>query len=203
MTLNAQYVYWTWVPIVGMCSLLCVCVQKRGGVSLGKLGAVKLLGQNYAWGLIVMMQYWCKMLAQNIAKRSNWPNQCTAFCISIASSLLSLKHNSGQAASLRPISPNSLPFLHTHKANCMCQQWVLTSNKHIEHSVSYIHSIEAIGHLVAFLLFLWCTSTEHVKRRAAYMQWAYWALSSIRTMSILSIEQHTYNEHIEHWGNNI
>ena len=157
-----------------------------------------------------------------MVKWSTWPNRCTAFYISIASSLLSLERNSGQAASLCPISPNSLPFffLYTHtrqtaRAN-NGDSSLHISNKHIEHSASYIHSLEAIGHQVAFFacLFLRCTYTEHVKRWAAYIQWAYehwavnvwwtyWALSSIRVMSILSIEQHTCDEHIEHWAVNV
>jgi len=45
------------VPIDGTCSLPCVCVCKKREVSFGKLGAVKLLDQNYARDLIVMMQY--------------------------------------------------------------------------------------------------------------------------------------------------
>jgi len=45
------------VPIVGTCSLPCVCAKKKKEVNLGKLGAVKLLDQNYAQDLIVTMQY--------------------------------------------------------------------------------------------------------------------------------------------------
>ena len=115
------------------------------------------------------------------------PINCKITNFSLYLSLLSLKHNSGQAASLHPIFPNllpPLPFLHTQshtrqtaRANNGCSS-MHTSNKHIEHSVSYIHSIKAIRNLVAFFqfcLFLWCTSTEYVKHRLAYMQWAYWA----------------------------
>jgi len=131
-------------------------------------------------------KYW---EAQNMANWSTWPNQFTPFCINIALSLLSLEHNSGQTAALRPISPIHLLFfiffcIHTSqtaRAN-NGHSSMHTSNKHIEHSASYIHLLEVIGQLVYNIVclfvwfFLWCTP-----------------------LSMLNVKQHTCNKHIEHW----
>ena len=114
----------------------------------------------------------------NIGLPRTCPNQCTAFCISIASSLLGLNHNYGQAASLCQFPQTHFLFLHTHtwqtaRAN-NGHSSMNTSNKHIEHSTSCIYSLKAIGHLVVFF---WCGA---------------------HTLSMLNVEQHTCNEHIEH-----
>ena len=55
-----------------VCRLPCVCKKK---LSLGKLGTVKLLDQNYAWGLIGMMQYWCRMLCTVLHLATFWAAQ--------------------------------------------------------------------------------------------------------------------------------
>jgi len=64
------------ICLLDMCMLECpllasavclVCVKKKE-VNLGKLGTVKLLDQNYAQDLIVMMQYRCRMLCTGLVK---------------------------------------------------------------------------------------------------------------------------------------
>ena len=139
-----------------------------------------------------------------MGKWSSWPNQCTAFCISIASSLWSLKHNSGQADSLCPISPSQLFFAYTRQTACSNNRH---STMHIPISTLSIQRLTYI-YLKLKQHILWYTYTENqaahmhqqMEHWAAYIQWAYWALNSTHAMSILSIEQHTYNAHIEHWA---
>ena len=137
-------------------------------------------------------KYWA---AQNVAKWSIWPNQCTAFFISIASTLLSLKYNSGQATSLHPIS---VFFLHTKGKLHVPTMGILACTRPIS-----ILSIQRLTYIYLKLLdveqhILCYTYTEHVEHQAAPIQWAHWALSSTHKMSLLSIGVVTYNEHIMH-----
>jgi len=55
-------------PLLARAVCVCVCVQKKEEVNLGKVGTVKLLDQKYTRDLIVTMQYQCRMLCTGSVK---------------------------------------------------------------------------------------------------------------------------------------
>ena len=117
------------------------------------------------------------------------PINCKITNFSLYLSLLSLKHNSGQAASLHPIFPNSLPplpFLFCTHKHTQGKLHVPTMGAPACTRPISILSIQCRTYIQLKLLEIWQLFFNFV------------CFCGAHPLSMLNIDQHTCNEHIEH-----